>query len=152
MSQREDNCLRMNDVLYHSDRYMTDRSYGRVRRTTKRSQPEEKQQLSNLQILAEPSNGLIEGLFLGKLVVFVFQVSADSKTVHDTAEEVNLPGLTGLAQRGLGFMAQLSCEDLIRFYEQTSAPNVRSRLLAAYMGPQAGRVVTYPQQQWRAGP
>lgn len=64
-----------------------------------------------LQVLVEPDNGLAESLLLSPLLGLVAQVGADGEAVRHTAEEVNLPGLSGLDQSLLRLVAKLSGED-----------------------------------------
>ena len=83
----------------------------------------------HLQVLVEPGNGLAEGLLLGELEVRVAQVGADGESVGNTAVEVDLPGLTGLAQGFLGLVTELGGEDLVDFCGQSGAgSNMRERL------------------------
>lgn len=67
--------------------------------------------LISLQVLVEPADGLAEGLFLGPFLLGVVKVSAHSKAVADTAEEVDLPRLSGLDEGILGLVAELGGED-----------------------------------------
>lgn len=69
----------------------------------------------HLQVLVEPGNGLAEGLLLGELEVRVAQVGANGESVGNTAVEVDLPGLAGLAQGFLRLVTELGGEDLVDF-------------------------------------
>lgn len=65
----------------------------------------------SLQVLVEPGNGLDEGLLLSPLLDLHVQITADGEAVGDAAEEVDLPGVTGLDQGVLGLVAELGGED-----------------------------------------
>ena len=70
---------------------------------------------SHSQIQLEPSHGLGERLLLCILDSDVVQVTADSETVLDAAEEVDLPGLARLDEDAFGLVTQLGGEDVVGF-------------------------------------
>ena len=72
--------------------------------------------ISILQVLVEPHNSLAESLLLGELVLGLADVGADSETVGDTAEQVDLPGLASLDEGVLGLVAELGGEDLVDLF------------------------------------
>ena len=94
----------------------------------------------HLQVLVEPGNGLAEGLLLGELEVRVAQVGADGESVSNTAVEVDLPGLAGLAEGLLGLVTELGGENLIDFCEESDAG---SKIKEKQIG-----VGSYQKQQW----
>jgi hypothetical protein len=65
----------------------------------------------SLQVLVEPGNGLDKGLLLSPLLDLNVQITADGEAVGDAAEEVDLPGVTGLDQGVLRLVAELGGED-----------------------------------------
>lgn len=69
----------------------------------------------SLQVVVEPQHSLAESLLLGELEVRVAQVSADGEAVRDATVEVDLPGLAGLDEGVLRFVAELGGENLVDF-------------------------------------
>lgn len=78
-----------------------------------------------LQVLVEPHNSLAERLLLSPLLSLVAQVGANGKAVRHTAEQVDLPRLTSLYQRFLGFMTELRREDRVGFCHADGAISSR---------------------------
>ena len=71
--------------------------------------------LRTLQVLIEPSNSLKESLFLGKLLLLLRNVAADSEAVLDVGEEVELVGHVVLEEDVLRLAAFFGGEDWVGF-------------------------------------
>lgn len=70
---------------------------------------------TSLQVVVEPRDGLRMSLLLRPLGLGVVGVAADSESVSNTTEQVDLPGLANLDQSGLRVVAELRRVDGVGF-------------------------------------